>query len=75
MARVAAASWNALDALLLTTLDQAQYFVSRPRGPLVPETFRPTPALFQRGRNAFWLGTGYGANGRIQTNTGFFYFR
>jgi hypothetical protein len=42
---------------------------------LVPETFRPTPALFQRGRNAFWLGTGYGANGRIQTNTGFFYFR
>ena len=30
---------------------------------------------FQRGRNAFWVGTGYGANGRIQTNTGFFFFR
>lgn len=30
---------------------------------------------FQRGRNAFWVGTGYDSRGRIQTNTGFFYFR
>lgn len=30
---------------------------------------------FQRGRNAFWVGTGYDSRGRIRTNTGFFYFR